>query len=151
MDFGRHVFVFFFSLYPIPSLSRKLGTNKSSPCPWPCPLLSLSGRQILRVKNDADHEAAARADGDVLAVAEVRDSDLEPVAARARVVVDLQRRVVRHVLDLDLVVDVEVVAGGGGRRRCRYARQGGSCSRGCGRGRHLCVCERECVGVDVGV
>ncbi|QBZ53813.1 hypothetical protein PoMZ_09503 [Pyricularia oryzae] len=62
--------------------------------------------QVLDLVDDADHEAAAWADGDVgLAVLQVSQSDLEAIAAGARVVVDLERLVVRHVLDLDLVVD----------------------------------------------
>lgn len=56
--------------------------------------------------NDPDHQAAAGAHGDVVGlVLQVGQGNLEAVAAWARVVVGLQRLVVRHVLDLDLVVD----------------------------------------------
>lgn len=58
-----------------------------------------------RLKDNLNHERAARTDSDILAVAQVIDRDLEAVAARARVVVDLQCWVKGHVLDLDLVVD----------------------------------------------
>src|SRR3569833_454319 len=56
--------------------------------------------------NDANHQTTTRTNGDIrLLVPEVHQRDLEPVAARTRIVVDLQRLVERHVLDLDLVVD----------------------------------------------
>lgn len=62
--------------------------------------------------NDTDHQAAARAHGDIgLFVLEVCQGDLEAVAAWARVEVRLQRLVVRHVLDLDLVVDRGLLVG----------------------------------------
>lgn len=52
------------------------------------------------------HQAAAGAHGDVVGlVLQVGQGDLEAVAAGARVVVGLQGLVVRHVLDLHLVVD----------------------------------------------
>lgn len=55
--------------------------------------------------NDLDHQAAARTDGNVLAVAQVRDADFKLVAAGTWIVVDLQGRGEGHVFDLDLVVD----------------------------------------------
>lgn len=56
--------------------------------------------------NDPDHQTATGAHGDVVGlVLQVGQGDLEAVAAWARVVVGLQRLVVRHVLDLYLVVD----------------------------------------------
>lgn len=56
--------------------------------------------------DDPYHQAAAGAHGDVGGlVLQVGQRDLEAVAAGARVVVGLEGLVVRHVLDLDLVVD----------------------------------------------
>lgn len=62
-------------------------------------------RQTNLVEYNPDHQAAARAHANVLAVPQVRQPDLEAVAARARVVVDLELLVVGHVLDFDLVVE----------------------------------------------
>lgn len=64
-----------------------------------------SGRATHRLENNLDHQRAARTHGDVLAVLQVEDGDLEAVAAGARVVVELQRGVEGHVFDFDLVVD----------------------------------------------
>jgi hypothetical protein len=79
------------------------------------------------VEYDADHQAAAGAARNVFAVAHVGNGNLEAVAARTRVVVDLQRRIVEAVLDLDLVVQVQLLVGHG--RRVR-----GACGCGCGCG-----------------
>lgn len=57
------------------------------------------------LKDDPNHQTTARADGDVGGVTEISQRDFKPVAARARVVVDLHGLVKRHVLNLDLVVD----------------------------------------------
>lgn len=56
------------------------------------------------VIDDLDHEAAAGAYTDILTVSQVTEGDLESVAARAGVVVELQRFVIRHVFDFDLIV-----------------------------------------------
>ncbi|CAG7962831.1 unnamed protein product, partial [Penicillium nalgiovense] len=52
-----------------------------------------------------------RAHGDLFAVAQIVDRDLEAVATWAGICVDLNIRVEGHVLDLDLVVDVQSVVG----------------------------------------
>jgi hypothetical protein len=57
------------------------------------------------LKNDANHQRAAGADGDFFAVAQVCNADFKAIAAWAREMVDLQGRVEGHVLDFDLVVD----------------------------------------------
>lgn len=61
------------------------------------------------VKNDPDHQTAARTDSDVLAVAEVGDGNLEPIATRTRVVIYLQVGIEGHIFDLDLVVNGDVL------------------------------------------
>lgn len=58
-----------------------------------------------KVENDSDHQAAARAHGNILLVAQVVDANREAVAARARVVIDLKSFVEGHVFDFDLIVD----------------------------------------------
>jgi hypothetical protein len=68
--------------------------------------------QAIYIEYDSDHETAAGTDGDLLSIAQIRDPDLEAVAAWARVVVDLQGGVEGHVFDLDFVVDVQLVGGG---------------------------------------
>jgi hypothetical protein len=68
----------------------------------PSPLL----RQILHLIHHPDPQTTARTHSDVrLLVLERGKRDLEPIATRTRVVVDLQRGVVGHVFDLDFVVD----------------------------------------------
>jgi hypothetical protein len=66
-------------------------------------------RKVYQVENDANHQAAAGAYGNVAAVAEVIESDLEAVAAGTRVVIDLEVIVKGHILDFDLVVDRDVL------------------------------------------
>jgi len=66
------------------------------------------------VKNNPDHQTAARTPRNILAVAHVAQRNLKAVAARARVVVDLQRLVVEAVFDFDFVVEVELFVGHGG-------------------------------------
>jgi hypothetical protein len=61
-------------------------------------LLSLRLWQILSVKDNSDHETATRAHGDLFAVSQVVDRDLEAVAAGAWVCVSLQSGIVGHVL-----------------------------------------------------
>jgi hypothetical protein len=51
----------------------------------------MAGRKTYHVKNDPDHQTAAGTDSDVFLIPQVRDGDFEAVAARARVVVDLER------------------------------------------------------------
>jgi hypothetical protein len=79
---------------------------------------------IYLAKYNLDHQTAARTDRDFLAISEVCEPDLEAVAARARVVVDLQARVEGHVFDFDFVVDVESVCHGvRGRDRCDVGKE----------------------------
>lgn len=67
--------------------------------------------------NDANHQAAAGANGNVVgAIEQLVERDLEAVAAGARVVVEPARGVVRHVLDLDLVVDGKLLVVAHGRQ-----------------------------------
>lgn len=61
--------------------------------------------QIVKIKDDSNHQAAAGTHGNVLLVAQVVEGDLEAIAARARIVIDLESFVKCHVFDLDLVVD----------------------------------------------
>lgn len=61
------------------------------------------------VKNHPDHQTAARTDSDVLAIAEVGDGNLEPIATRTRVVIDLEVGIEGHIFDLDLVVNGDVI------------------------------------------
>lgn len=59
--------------------------------------------------DDPDHQAAARAHGNVVGpVEKVLQCDLKAVATRARVVVEAAGRIVSHILNLDFVVDGEV-------------------------------------------
>lgn len=58
-----------------------------------------------RLKDHLDHQRAARTHGDILAVAQVVDGNLETVATGTRVVIYLQRGIKDHVFDLDLVVN----------------------------------------------
>lgn len=53
-----------------------------------------------------NHQAAARAYSDVgLLVLKIPESDLEAIPARAWVEIGLQRLIVGHVLDFDLIID----------------------------------------------
>lgn len=61
-----------------------------------------------RFEDDLDHQAAARADRDLLALVQIVNSDLESVAARARIMVDLEGGIEGHVLDFYLIVDRHV-------------------------------------------
>jgi hypothetical protein len=56
------------------------------------------------LEDDLDHKAAAGTDSHLFAIAQVRNGNLEAVATRARVVVDLEVGVEGHVLDFYLVV-----------------------------------------------
>jgi hypothetical protein len=58
-----------------------------------------------KIENDSDHQATARAYGNILFVAQVIDANREAVAARAWVVVNLKSFVERHVFDLNLIVN----------------------------------------------
>lgn len=58
-----------------------------------------------KIEDDSDHQAAARAHGNILFVAQVVDANREAVAARAWVVVDLKSFVESHVFDFDLIVN----------------------------------------------
>ena len=58
-----------------------------------------------KIKNDSNHQTAAGAHGNVLLVTQVVEGDLKAIAARTRIVVDLESFVEGHVFDLDLVVD----------------------------------------------
>lgn len=58
-----------------------------------------------KVENDSDHQAAARAHGNILFVAQVVDANREAVAARAWVVIELKSFVKGHVFDFDFIVD----------------------------------------------
>jgi hypothetical protein len=57
-------------------------------------------------KYHAYHQTTAGTHSDVFLVPQVGDGDLEAVAARARVMVDFKGRIVGHILDLYLVVNV---------------------------------------------
>jgi len=63
--------------------------------------------ETYQVKDNTNHQTAARAHSDLLAIAQIIDANLEAVAAWARVRIDLHGRVEGHVFDLDLIVDVE--------------------------------------------
>lgn len=80
----------------LPSLYSFPPSIESSPPP--------EGKATNQIKNNPDHQTATRTNSYLLPVPQVRNPDLEPVSTRTRVVVDLQRSVVRHVFDLDLVV-----------------------------------------------
>lgn len=69
-----------------------------SPPPFPPLSYFPVGRQTHRIEYHPDHERATRTHGNVLAVPQVVDQDLEFVAAWARVGVDLEGGVVGHVL-----------------------------------------------------
>ena len=58
-----------------------------------------------RVKHHSDHQAAAWTHCYLFTVPEVINRDFEAVATGARIMVDLEGLVVRHVLDLDLIID----------------------------------------------
>ena len=57
------------------------------------------------IKYDFNHKRAARTDGNVLTIAQIINGNLEAVAARAWVMVDLESIVKGQILDLDFVVD----------------------------------------------
>jgi hypothetical protein len=57
-------------------------------------------------KDDPDHQTAAWANRDVFVVSQVSNGDFKAVATRARVMVDFECRIVRHVLDFDLIIYV---------------------------------------------
>jgi hypothetical protein len=61
------------------------------------------------VKDDLDHQTAAGANGNFLAISEVCNPNLEAIATRARVVIDLECLVEGHVFDFNLIVYVEIV------------------------------------------
>ena len=66
-------------------------------------------RKTYKVKDDTDHETAAGADGNVLLIEQVVQSNLEFVATRTRIVVDLHGLIEGHVLDFDLVIDGNIL------------------------------------------
>ena len=68
-------------------------------------MLLTEGGGVHHFEYDLDHQAAAGADGDFFAVAEVGERDFELVAAGAGVGVEGGGLVVGHVFDLDLVVE----------------------------------------------
>ena len=70
----------------------------------PLPLLLHTKGATHDVKNNPNHQTAAWTNRHILAISQIRDADLETIAARARIVVDLQGGVVSHVFDFDFVV-----------------------------------------------
>ena len=60
------------------------------------------------VEDDPNHQAAAGAARNILAVSHVENGNLKTVAAGTWVVVDLQRLVVETVLDFDFVVEIQL-------------------------------------------
>ena len=70
-----------------------------------------------RQENNLNHQAATRTHGDVLALVEVIDADLETVPTRTGVMIYLESGVEGHVFDLDFVVDGPIRVGHGGRER----------------------------------
>jgi hypothetical protein len=61
------------------------------------------------IKNNPDHKTTTRTNRNLLAIAEIGNSDLEPIATGTRVMIDLQRGIEGHVFDFDLIVDREVL------------------------------------------
>jgi hypothetical protein len=57
-------------------------------------------------EDDLDHQTATWTYGNFFTIPKVRDTDFKPVATRTRVVVDLKRRIVLHILDFDLIIDI---------------------------------------------
>lgn len=74
-------------------------------------LLSCAQRTPYHVEDHTDHQAATGTHGDFFAVAQIVDCDLEAVATWARICVDLDIWIEGHILDLDLVIDVECFVG----------------------------------------
>jgi hypothetical protein len=92
--------------------------------------------QIIQIEDDSDHETATRADRDVLAIPEICDVDLETVATWTGVVVDLQCLVECHILNFNLIIDIELV--GGILLGLRGVRRGRKGSGRCGGGDRCC-------------
>lgn len=65
--------------------------------------------QIIEVEDDANHQAAAGAHGNIFSVSKIRNVDLEAVAAGTRVMIEFQLGVKGQILDFNLVVDVQIV------------------------------------------
>lgn len=61
--------------------------------------------EVIKVKDDPNPQAAAGANGDFLSIAKIIDHNLESVATRAWVMVELGDGVEGHIFDFDLVVD----------------------------------------------
>jgi hypothetical protein len=62
-----------------------------------------------QIEDDFDHQTAAGANSNLLAISQVCNSYFEAIATRAGIVVDLESLIEGHVFDLDLIVYVEVV------------------------------------------
>lgn len=61
------------------------------------------------VKDDPDHQTAAGAHRNFFSISEVCDPDLEAIATRARVVIDLEGFIEAHVFNLNLIVYIQIV------------------------------------------
>lgn len=70
-----------------------------------------------RIEDDSDLQTAGWAGSDILAIAQVLETDLEPVTAGARVLIYLEDGIESHVLNFDFIVDICFVGHSGGNRR----------------------------------
>jgi hypothetical protein len=70
---------------------------------------NLKGNVKYQAKDNLDHQAAAWAHSNLLAIPEVRNTNLKAIATRTRIVVDLERLIEGHVFDLNLIIDVQIV------------------------------------------
>ena len=75
------------------------------------PIPSSSKTETHLIKNHPNHQATARTHRDIFPIAEVIDRNLKPVAARTRVMVDLDGRIEGHIFNLDLIIDGEGFVG----------------------------------------